>query len=578
MLIHKRIYNKKGAGSYTGSLPLELIFEISRHLSYDDLKNLAYASRNCFWLIQPVPDTNESWTSNCESFEECETRLDDVLNNPCVGAYVQRLILKPSCNIAKPTPEILRRERKLGQTLTLVLPHMPLLHTFLWDGFETLDEDVWTILHESCPKIRYIGTSVGALGSDNNSKLFSFSNLLGFRYFSKWQEKPLPSTFDEDINSLPDPMWEMLLRRCSQLHALEIGGQGSSLNTQLFDVRPLTNGRWPALRELTLGNTLMMNRSAENFVEEKYTMSQAFTTFLTFHDSLEKLHLPHCCRFPPVDLHSSPFLLKSFKGTFHYFHHFILPVAEELEELILCDEEHGAWYMPFIRPVFRTLQSLRRLVINIDLSVQLEDDPVDSESRETDHMVIFRHILSDCLQLEHISFICSTQQASNFAMEDLPQALIDKPANLKSIEVLKMDNKKEQCKFWTVASMLRQCPSLNSIKLRYTCDTWRYWRPEEIRHEGTFSVQRNSETGYPRTLQATETEVRSNGDRVIRQCFYPLPTFKKYVDSGSMLQRAKKEARKTVFNGVIWAMVHGGYGQKGKTIRSDWQRRDPGSF
>jgi hypothetical protein len=203
-----------------------------------------------------------------------------------------------------------------------------------------------------------------------------------------------------------------MLHRSSNLEELELGGQGISLFTRLLDVRPLTLGRWPKLRALKLGHTLLREGP-----EGEQTSLNPFELFVSTHPNLKELSLPYPTRIQKLHILAPGITIESFSGSLPYLRG-LLPFCE-LTTLSLCTEEHPAWYIPYVRQTLTMCLSLTTLSLWIDLShrdvlpAESKDDP---EMRETDHIKIFHSILTSCPALLHFKLLCSTRRKFGFQM------------------------------------------------------------------------------------------------------------------------------------------------------------------
>jgi hypothetical protein len=207
----------------------------------------------------------------------------------------------------------------------------------------------------------------------------------------------------------------MLLNHCPQLEDLTIGSLATS-STRLFDVRPLSNGRWPTLRSLSLGYTMMLDRDSSPEIGRKN--ARDFVSFMTSHPALKSVHFPYPSHYPSTfDLSGSAVQLRSFSGTIPFIFNF-LPFSE-LKELNLASEEHPSWSLSFVKRTLKQLPSLTTLAIWIDLSSSHKPfNPIEKDP-ETDHIKVFHSILGCCPQLLHFKVFCSTKSKYTFSMVSL---------------------------------------------------------------------------------------------------------------------------------------------------------------
>ena len=203
-----------------------------------------------------------------------------------------------------------------------------------------------------------------------------------------------------------------MLHRSDNLEELELGGQGISLFTRLLDTRPLILGRWPKLRTLKLGHTLMRQGP-----EREQTSMNPFELFVSSHPHLKELSLPYPTRIPQLQNLAPGVMIESFSGSLPYLRA-MLPFCS-LTTLSLCTEEHPAWYIPYVRQTLQQCIFLTSLSLWIDLSqrdVLPAESKNDPELRETDHIKIFRSVLASCPGLLHFKLLCSTKRKYGFQM------------------------------------------------------------------------------------------------------------------------------------------------------------------
>lgn len=211
----------------------------------------------------------------------------------------------------------------------------------------------------------------------------------------------------------------MLLDRSAQLQELVLGGENQSIYNRLFDVRPLTRGHWPGLHSLILGRTMMQDVNSWDIDTPHRDLTEDFNHFLHSHPTLKRLDLPYPSRYPKIDLTNSNVRLESYSGSLPYL--FDILGNCKLKSLRLCTEQHPSWYIPYVRRVLSELHCLTSLDIWIDLShpteeFESEDGFDNPESREKDHIKVFRSILVSCHSLLHFKVKCSTRTKHGFLM------------------------------------------------------------------------------------------------------------------------------------------------------------------
>ncbi|KAG6833909.1 hypothetical protein H0H87_007920 [Tephrocybe sp. NHM501043] len=116
----------------------------------------------------------------------------------------------------------------------------------------------------------------------------------------------------DGIEPPEETLWVAL--RIHDLRELTLGGERTTYYTPLFDVRPIVHGRWPKLRSLTFGHTMMQD-NGPLILSEWDPMSQdegtkEFSRFISSHPHLRKLHIPYDARFPPLEIQNSDIKLQ----------------------------------------------------------------------------------------------------------------------------------------------------------------------------------------------------------------------------------------------------------------------------
>jgi hypothetical protein len=162
--------------------------------------------------------------------------------------------------------------------------NMEVLRTFAWDGEELPPyDDMWFALRISCPRLKFISTSLGSILPPPNSHLFDFSDLYGFSLTFKtgfyWQND---GVFRDEPVPGYDRLWDMLIKRCPHLESLAIDGHSPHAPV---DAHGLVHGRWPHLRTLLLGDVVFDWHLSQPSPE------RPFRVFLNAHRNLEELHL-----------------------------------------------------------------------------------------------------------------------------------------------------------------------------------------------------------------------------------------------------------------------------------------------
>lgn len=190
----------------------------------------------------------------------------------------------------------------------------------------------------------------------------------------------------------------MILERCPNLEDLTIGGSAPS--PRVFDARHLTTGRWPRLRELTLGDVIILP-AGQNKTPEA---NEALNKFLIAHPSLRHLAFQHpgSSGFPPslALLRSALSRLESFTGPPRYIKS--LPNPNHIKKLAITTLHHAHSAFPPTCAIIQGLPSLTWLTIWIDLSFSNRNIPHDDGN-------LFRTLLENCPQLLHLEVLCFTR-------------------------------------------------------------------------------------------------------------------------------------------------------------------------
>lgn len=199
--------------------------------------------------------------------------------------------------------------------------------------------------------------------------------------------------FDE----LPQTFWDMLLERCPHLQHLTIDTD----NERYIDVRPLFQGRWPSLRQLTLGDFVILDAFA---TVDPLGTNNGMTNFLAYHQRLEHVvlhqlegwYFPLSLSLPPTALPN----LKHFSARFLMIRH--IPNVLSLESLELMNHPHGMYRMAGAIWAISQLPALVSLRIWIDCH-----DSGDADVK-SEHLKYFTDILAAAPQLLHLDISCSS--------------------------------------------------------------------------------------------------------------------------------------------------------------------------
>lgn len=288
--------------------PSDVLVEIAKSLdTLSDVLSFSLTSKFVYSSVSSV--LYERVTLN--NIGQCLHTLSMLQQRPEIARHVRELVVRPHTN------------RRLRQGIAVsalasaavrdaaATMRFDALKKFVWDGEERpYHEDMWFALRMGCPQLRYIGTSVGAHLPSQNSHLFDFVDLSGFSlmYRRGFYVMHMDMFLDED-NPTSRQLWEMLIQRCPNLEELAIDG----VSPMPTDAHWLVEGRWPKLRNLTLGDVSIdwMHAPVDP------TQKRPFIIWLEAHTNLESLNLSrHTIQSTHLsDLDSASFQLSSFSGT-----------------------------------------------------------------------------------------------------------------------------------------------------------------------------------------------------------------------------------------------------------------------
>lgn len=184
--------------------------------------------------------------------------------------------------------------------------------------------------------------------------------------------------------------WDMLIHRCPNLEELAIDGYSSVP----ADVHIILEGRWPALRKLTLGDVCVdwFNRSI-NPGEKR-----PFITFLEEHPSLESLsmsrHTIQAVHFNTLEPDSLPNVTQ-FSGTHQQLQ--ALPhLHRQIEYVTFRDPvETRDVSAPTVASLLRDLPSLTSLKIAFTLHSMYDSGN------------LLRSLIQSCPMLRHLELTCA---------------------------------------------------------------------------------------------------------------------------------------------------------------------------
>ncbi|KAJ7647062.1 hypothetical protein FB45DRAFT_1099613 [Roridomyces roridus] len=282
------------------STPADLLIEVAGYLQRSDVLNLSLTSKVFFSDIAPA--LYKSVFLN--SAGQCTTTLAMLKRRKDIARHVRELLVRPSRSHDPPDLAPLWLLLKFASSRSL-----DALQKFTWcDDEVPYHEEMWLALRMCCPQLRYLSTSIGAYFPPT-SHLFNFTDLLGFSIYLT------PGFYENHNESLDETqlpskrLWDMLFKRCPNLEVLAI--EGSS--TFPADAKCITDGRWPNLQKLTLGDISVVDWTRPGVPPAK----SAFASFLEAHTELQSLTLSrHSIDFAQLNtLDSEAIKLTSFSGT-----------------------------------------------------------------------------------------------------------------------------------------------------------------------------------------------------------------------------------------------------------------------
>ncbi|KAL1745706.1 hypothetical protein HDZ31DRAFT_35879 [Schizophyllum fasciatum] len=267
------------------ALPADILAEISSHLDCVDLLSVVVLSNHVYDSVAPILYRHVA----LKSFDKCRITLNMLSRRPDIARHARSLLVSPRSlqrarHVFSDSAVISDMVRMLAASKTLVS-----LGKFVWADEELpFYDDMWFALRAGCEGLRYVGTTIGSYSPTSGSHLFDFTGLTGFSlqlepsFYNDNLHLSLDQFFDMDYG-LSRPLWDMLMRKCPNLEELRIEGRSSFP----VDVNRLTDGRWPRLRTLVLGDVSADWTPRGALVTDK----RPFAQFLEEHPALETLKL-----------------------------------------------------------------------------------------------------------------------------------------------------------------------------------------------------------------------------------------------------------------------------------------------
>ncbi|KAH0587751.1 hypothetical protein H2248_006509 [Termitomyces sp. 'cryptogamus'] len=502
-------------------MPPEVLITIAQFIDLPrDIVNFLLVSWEIYRLLLPVLYSSVE----CKTYVRCRERLKALIAHPDRAKHVRKLILRPNDIMSSMVYYAwFDAEEQISDDMNKLAPMLMSLETFIWDGVEPPEEKLWVALRKHCPRLRYIGSTVGGLPLSEDSELFNFNDLKGFSLIVNYRTRLFLNP--DGIHKFPDALWNMLLDRCSDLEELILGGERTMYYSPLFDIRPIVHGRWPKLRTLIFGHTLMQDTSPtvldwDDMAQEE--SMKEFSRFISSHPLLAKLHIPYDARFPPLEISNSNIVITEFSGT-HFYLGYILPFSR-LTTLKLCSERLQTWRLVDLLPCLRNLRGLSTLELWIDMSHRVRADVLhgltpekNAAVLETDHIRVFRPLLTACDTLLHLKLVCTTEKKFGFRMvsssltvtqsvfreilqKDFWKA-IEKGPRLRSLEVQKVYSVNEEKMTRSALKIARRVPTLQAITLVYAERRWSGLIPIRIKQKGVYDLCTTSENFFRLTAE-----------------------------------------------------------------------------
>ncbi|KAJ7701912.1 hypothetical protein B0H17DRAFT_871523, partial [Mycena rosella] len=497
-------------------LPANLLQEIANHIScLSDVLNFGLTSRRMWNSLLPrlYADVDLRTNKQCKFLSVLAKRLG-------AARHIRKLAVRP--NSAEWTlPEDPVDEGAISDLISRIAPHLTALHTFLWDGLDIPNDELWRKLRKSCPHLVNIGTTISDAPLGNSNHLFAFRDLRKFSFVVKCASLEwLADGRRPPMEKLPRRFWEMLVEHSPHLEELVIGGAAPC--PRLFDIRPVSYGQWPWLRSLTLGDLVMQ---APPKSDGRKTPS--FMAFLRSHPQLRCIKMQHVggetfpssLNLPPTALPS----LRAFSGPQTYVR--TLPQPWLLRELLLTGLQLSSSSFPRLFSTLEQLTSLISLGILIDLSLYAS---VTRSLQPRNHSKIFRGLLASCPRLAHLDLLCFTQPTFTVVSRNPPaqfepqtnspqaefSAALTAAPHLRSFVLTKVHAPSDDDMTQSATQLVRQNPALDRFTLRYSQDSWHAPTGIRAKHVGEYAVVRDADGP---TLHAHEWGARTFGGTYVRR-------------------------------------------------------------
>ncbi|KAF7316757.1 DNA binding protein Ncp1 [Mycena chlorophos] len=508
LLLNAKSAPEKQNATFT-TLPEELLLETAQHLPSVDLLSLVLTNTRFLRIFLPTLYADVDLRSSAQ----CENTLTFLLANTHMCGCIKSLVVRPNNEEWIHTQSSMREiESWVVVTIKQLAPHLANLSRFVWDGKELPKYDVvWKSLRECCD-LRQVGVVIG-LGDFTfqsrkvmpvKSSLFGFENLTAFTLRVK---QMVPSSLHPPFDELPQELWSMLYR-CTNLQQLTIDTD----NERYIDVRPLFEGQWPCLRELVIGDFVLLDSFG---TVEGTNNGLAMANFLARHPSLERLTLhqlegwyfPLSIKLPATALPN----LRHFSARHILLRH--LHNVQHLESLELTNQPLGK--LPLVGALWAVSQlPLTSLRIWIDCSDSEETDV------KSDHAKIFADIFQSASRLLHLDVACSSDPTFSMVCSELTPALSTRH-RLRSLVLTQVKKSLRDGESLKDALMLfRQSTTLELVQLQDATARWRHPRDLRFARKSTFQVV----SVQPTQLAVHEIGFNKRGQRASRTFRHVLKT------------------------------------------------------
>ncbi|TFK31352.1 hypothetical protein BDQ12DRAFT_694285 [Crucibulum laeve] len=490
------------------SLPPHVISEIGRHCHLlRDVLNFSLSCRRFRTTLAPILYSTVELKTN----KQVKTTLASLAKLPDLSRHIQTLVIRPNCAEWTASNDLLD-ESAVADWIMHIASDLEALESFTWDGLEMPVDMLWLVLRTSCPNLKCLYTSIGEDAVKGSSHLFDFSGLTRLGVTVKCHSFEWIQNGRPPIEKLPRRFWEMLIERCPLLEELKIGGPGPS--PRMFDVRHVLAGRWPLLRQLTLGDMALHPASGAREQKDDW----AFMQFFAAHPGLQSVALEHSVgsdAFPP-SFYLPPTALpavESFNGPVKFVR--TLPHKRLLKHLTLTCLHHSVSTFP---PTYATLHELSSLVsLNIWIDLSFGGGRGVPAIHDDGH--IFRSLLASCPGLMHLEVMCFTRPA--FHVKEFSHALRLSP-QLTSFVLTKLHKSGDEDPLRSAVRIVQDNPNLKRFTLRYALDSWFSQSGGRLKQLGSYEVVAD-EQGKPTSLLVYEMGTKSFGGEYSRTYVHTLP-------------------------------------------------------